>query len=328
MSTANAFKKHTHREHILELPDTYIGSIDTHEEERWIFDETTGRMAWTSVKFCPGFYKLFDEVLVNALDHRVRLLTTSAGASDVHPVKNIWVTIESDRITVKNDGDGIPTDMHPKEKIYVPEMIFGHLLTSSNYNKEEEKTIGGKNGYGAKLANIFSKEFRVETLDHRNSKKYKQMWADNMTKCGKPSLSAGGAKPYTEISYVPDLSRFHWLHDNVAVIPEDMVSVMKTRVLDAAACAGKDCKVYLNGKLITCNTFQKYVALFICEDEKASVDDAADDKKKLDAFMQDRNAHIGLDKEDRPVFLAESAWLLQMAQEKFPDIKFHLKSEF
>ncbi len=55
---------------------------------------------------------------------------------------------------------------------------------------------------------------------------------------------------------------------------------------------------------------------------------SADDKKKLDAFMQDRNAHIALDKEGRPVFLAESPWLLQMAQEKFPDIKFHLKSEF
>ena len=55
---------------------------------------------------------------------------------------------------------------------------------------------------------------------------------------------------------------------------------------------------------------------------------SCDDKKKLDAFMQDRNAHIALDKENRPVFLAESAWLLQMAQEKFPDIQFHLKSEF
>jgi peptide chain release factor 3 len=52
------------------------------------------------------------------------------------------------------------------------------------------------------------------------------------------------------------------------------------------------------------------------------------DKKKLDNFMQDRNAHIAIDKEDRPVFLAESAWLLQMAQEKFPEIQFHLKSEF
>jgi DNA topoisomerase-2 len=161
MSNVAAYKKHTHREHILELPDTYIGSIDTHEEDRWVWEESKARMNWTRVKFCPGFYKLFDEVLVNALDHRVRLITTSAGAADVHPVKNIWVTVEPTRITVRNDGDGIPTDKHPTEGMHVPEMIFGHLLTSSNYDKTEEKTVGGKNGYGAKLANIFSKEFTV-----------------------------------------------------------------------------------------------------------------------------------------------------------------------
>ena len=61
MATAAAFKKHTHREHILELPDTYIGSIDTHSEWRWIWDEGAGRMCWKQVMFCPGFYKLFDE---------------------------------------------------------------------------------------------------------------------------------------------------------------------------------------------------------------------------------------------------------------------------
>ena len=53
--------------------------------------------------------------------------------------------------------------MHEKEVVYVPEMIFGMLLTSSNYNDLEKKVTGGRNGYGAKLANIFSTEFTVET---------------------------------------------------------------------------------------------------------------------------------------------------------------------
>ena len=285
MTDVSAYKKHTHREHILELPDTYIGSIDTHEENRWIWDEGAGRMTWSSVQFCPGFYKLFDEVLVNALDHRVRLLTTSAGAADVVPVKNIWVTLEPNRITVRNDGDGIPVGVHPEYKMHVPEMIFGNLLTSSNYNKEEEKTVGGKNGYGAKLANIFSSEFRVETVDHRAGKKYKQTWAKNMTTVSKPSVTAGSAKPYTEISYVPDLSRFHWLlpsgKASVTEIPTDMLSVMRTRVIDAAACAGKECKVHLNGKLVTVNTFQKYVGLYLTEDERKSVDSDGEKKKLL-----------------------------------------------
>jgi len=282
MSNVAAYKKHTHREHILELPDTYIGSIDTHSEERWVWNEGAGRMNWTAMEFCPGFYKLFDEVLVNALDHRVRL--QGSKAEDVQPLKNIWVTIDKTRITVRNDGDGIPVGKHPEYGMHVPEMIFGHLLTSSNYDKNEEKIVGGKNGYGAKLANIFSKEFVVETMDHRAAQKYKQVWSDNMTKCAKPVISKGGAKPYTEISYVPDLARFHWSGTSVPTeIPADMIQVMCSRVMDAAACAGKECKVHLNGKLLTVNTFQKYVALYLNEDERASVDSDGD-KKKLIAY--------------------------------------------
>lgn len=282
MSNVAAYKKHTHREHILELPDTYIGSIDTHSEERWIWNEGSGRMEWSAAEFCPGFYKLFDEVLVNALDHRVRL--QSSKAADIQPVKNIWVNIDKNRITVRNDGDGIPVGTHPEYGMHVPEMIFGHLLTSSNYDKNEAKIVGGKNGYGAKLANIFSKEFVVETTDHRAGKKYKQVWKDNMTKCDKPVIGKSTGKPTTEISYVPDLARFHWSGGSVPTeIPADMCRVMATRVMDAAACAGKDCKVHLNGKLVTVNTFQKYVSLYLNEDGGGSVDSEGD-KKKLIAY--------------------------------------------
>ena len=60
----------------------------------------------------------------------------------------------------------------------MPELIFGHLLTSSNYNDDQKKITGGRNGYGAKLTNIFSKKFVVETADSINHKyliKYKFM---------------------------------------------------------------------------------------------------------------------------------------------------------
>lgn len=54
----------------------------------------------------------------------------------------------------------------------------------------------------------------------------------------------------------------------------------------------------------------------------------SDDKKELDKFMQERANYIAYDKEERPVFLAESAFLLQMAQEKYPHVQFFFKSEF
>jgi DNA topoisomerase-2 len=158
---AAAYKKHTHREHILELPDTYIGSTDTHAESRWIHDTATGKMAYKQLNFNPGFYKLFDEIIVNARDALVR--SAEPGRT---PIKHINVSVQQEKgltIIVENDGDGIPIEMHPTEKVWAPELIFGHLLTSGNYDKGEEKIVGGKNGYGAKLTNIFSRRFTVET---------------------------------------------------------------------------------------------------------------------------------------------------------------------
>ena len=266
--TAAQYKKHTHREHILELPDTYIGSVDTSVEHRWIWDAAAGQMVWRAVSFCPGFLKVFDEILVNALDHRVRMNgRAGAATTDCVPVKHLDVTLTPTKITVRNDGDGVPVETHPDTGLWAPELIFGHLLTSSNYDKSEEKIVGGKNGYGAKLTNIFSTEFTIETVDHRQKKKYVQTWTSNMVSVSKPRVSASSVKPYTEISYSPDLSRFNWAGGAVpSTIPEDMLAVIATRVVDAAACAGKDCRVTLNGAVLGHNTFPKYIGLFLSED--------------------------------------------------------------
>ena len=160
---ADQYKKHTHREHILELPDTYIGSTETVDETRWVYDDASKKMVHRTLRFNPGLYKIFDEVVVNARDALVRS-TTEKGKT---PIKHIDIScglVEGVfTVTVENDGDGIPIEMHATEKVYAPELIFGHLLTSGNYNKEEEKIVGGKNGYGAKLANIFSTKFSVST---------------------------------------------------------------------------------------------------------------------------------------------------------------------
>lgn len=65
---------------------------------------------------------------------------------------------------------GIPVQMHHSYQVYVPELIFGHLMTSSNFDDEEKKVTGGRNGFGAKLANIFSSFFEVEAADHKKKK--------------------------------------------------------------------------------------------------------------------------------------------------------------
>ena len=69
----------------------------------------------------------------------------------------VEINIENGYISVWNNGKGIPIEIHKEHKCYVPELIFGQLLTSSNYDDDEQKVTGGRNGFGAKLANIFSK---------------------------------------------------------------------------------------------------------------------------------------------------------------------------
>ena len=265
---AETYKKHTHREHVLELPDTYIGSVETAEEPRWVFDASSGKVVHKTVAFNPGLYKTFDELIVNARDALVR-----SGEAGRLPVKSIEVACSvpkdgSFTIVVRNDGDGIPVQLHDAEKCYIPELIFGHLLTSSNYNKDEEKTVGGKNGYGAKLANIFSKRFQVSTRDTRSGQKYTQYWTDNMSKCHKASITKDKAsKGFVEITYVPDLARFKGIATaDGKDICEGMKEVLHTRVVELAALAGKEVKVSWNGEVIKTNTFEKYVKLFLKTD--------------------------------------------------------------
>merc|ERR1719191_2377945 len=111
---------------------------------------------------------------------------------------SIEVTIDKQAgsISVMNTGKGIPVQIHKEHKCYVPELIFGHLLTSDNYNDNEKKVTGGRNGYGAKLTNVFSKKFIIETADKKNGKKFQQVFEENMSKKNKPKITelTGGAE--------------------------------------------------------------------------------------------------------------------------------------
>lgn len=161
------YQKKSQLEHILLRPDTYIGSIEKHTQMLWVYDEEAKTMVHRSISYVPGLYKIFDEILVNAADNKQRDPKMDSVKVLIDPEENL--------ISVYNNGDGVPVEIHQEEGVYVPEMIFGHLLTSSNYDDNVKKTTGGRNGYGAKLTNIFSTEFVIETADGRRQKKYKQV---------------------------------------------------------------------------------------------------------------------------------------------------------
>lgn len=143
-----------------------------------------------------------------------------------------------------------------KEGIYIPELIFGHLLTSSNYDDNQQKVTGGRNGYGAKLCNIFSTEFSLETVDSRVGKKYKQTWTDNMAKCGKAKITSHKSDDYTMVSFKPDYAKF-----GMDGIDDDFEALAKRRVYDLAGTC-KGVKVYLNGERIKIKNFKDYMKMY------------------------------------------------------------------
>lgn len=199
------FQKLTQLEHVLKRPDMYIGSVQIQEQEMWVWNvsqgkkETVkagsfphltifpsfsssllGRMEYRTVSFPPGLYKIFDEILVNAADNAQRS----------SKMKNIKVNIDAamGRVRVWNDGQGIPVAVHEKEKVYIPYMIFGELLTGTNFNDDQKKVVGGRNGYGAKLTNIFSRKFTIECLDSQRGLKYTNTWSNNMQDKGNQKI--------------------------------------------------------------------------------------------------------------------------------------------
>ncbi|KAF9242373.1 DNA topoisomerase [Melanogaster broomeanus] len=258
-TASETYTKLTQLEHILKRPDSYIGSVETITQSMWTYDSETKRMVLRDVKYVPGFFKIVDEILVNAADNKI---------NDVNmDTLKVNIDVEEGTISVYNNGRGIPIEMHSKEKIYIPELIFGHLLSSSNYDDDEKKLTGGRNGYGAKLANIYSHEFTVDTADKNSSQKYKQTWTENMSKCGSAKITKNSkGEEYTRVTFRPDLKRF-----GMERIDEDTVSLLKKRVYDMAGTV-RDVKVYLNDERLKIKNFKQYVDMYL---DSAAADAAA-----------------------------------------------------
>jgi DNA topoisomerase-2 len=288
------YQKKDLRQHILDRPDTYIGSTKSITEELYIYDSEEDMMSKRVITYVPGLYKIFDEILVNATDH----------SANCHEVTNIKVTIEEDTglITVFNDGEGIPVVLHSEHKIYVPELIFGNLLTSSNYDDNDQRVTGGRNGFGAKLANIYSNSFEIETVDSTRKKKYIQKFTKNMTEKGKPKITTvKSSKSYTKITFEPDLSKF-----GLEKLDKDNISIMEKRVFDSSACTRSNVNVYLNGKMLKHKTFEKYADLYI---------GGKKDKKRVYESNEDKTWEVvaTLNEEDKlqQVSFVNGIWTIQ-----------------
>ena len=254
---SSKYQKLSDIEHVLHAPDTYIGSTEQDKIYGWTFDKNM--ITYKQYNHISGLYKIFDEALVNARDHYIRMKQKKESGEECFEVKNISVDISEDgTITIMNDGDGIDVLQHDVHKLWIPEMIFAHLRTSTNYTKGEKKLVGGKNGFGVKLLFIYSTWGELETVDHRRGLKYKQTFENNLGVINKPSITKCKSKPYTKVTFRPDFTRF-----KQKKITKDMFSVMTHRVYDIAAVTDKTVRVKLNKEPLNIRNYESYMNLYI-----------------------------------------------------------------
>lgn len=248
------YKSMDPRTHVLNRPDMYIGSIRNTGVETYVCNDDYTIVKKT-IKNNPGLIRIFVEALSNAIDNVWRSSSTKT------PCTKIKITIHPDGETsVWNDGISIPVEMHKEHQIYIPQLIFGRLLTSSNYNDSEDRKTSGKNGVGIKACGIFSSNFTVKIVDSNSRQSYVQKWSDNMTDKGSPLIKESDKTGYTQVIWTPDFKRFE-----LSGYTPDILSLMYKHVLDTAMITG--IPVYLNGGRVPVKSFKDYAKLYFDTNE-------------------------------------------------------------
>lgn len=253
--TTEKVRKISHLQHVLLRPDSYVGSVNRISDEYWIIEGEKFKLS--PVTYSPALLKIFDEVLVNALDR-----------NSIHPTETtkIGVTITDGEISVENNGPlgGLVIAKSEEEGLWIPELTFGHLLTSTNYNDTTDRIVGGRNGYGAKLANIFSTKFSIKIND--GHKCYVQSWSNNMSHVNAPKITKSSLKPSVKISFTPDWGKF-----GMTAIDQHFEKIIEKRVWDAVACTSPKCAIWFQGQKIHQLSWDSYVKKYITTDAVATI---------------------------------------------------------
>lgn len=238
-------------EHIHKRSDMYVGSLKPkREENEWISNtKCTSIKKTDSIKYSQGLLRIFVEAISNAIDNVWRSQQANI------PCKQIKITInkESGETTIINDGLCIPVEKQAQTGLYNPELIFGHLLTSSNYNDNEDRYTSGRNGLGIKLANVFSKKFSICVADGK--KKYTKTWTNNMRQSDPETICSCKNKGFTQVSWIPDFEKFKMTgYDN------NIIRIYHKIILDTAMITKVN--VFLNDEKIHVKSILDYAKCY------------------------------------------------------------------
>jgi DNA topoisomerase-2 len=241
------------RSHILHRPDMYTGSTRSREVEDYVADTNTFKINKKNIKISPAILRIFIEPLSNAIDNVARSNKENTPCTTI----KVNVNKETGETSVWNDGSSIAIEVDEDEDCYNHSLIFGQLLTSSNYNDTEERyDISGRNGLGVKLTSVFSKEFSVKGLDPINKKTFHQVWYENMKTTDEPIIGKTKLKKgYTEVKWTPDFTQF-----NIKGYTQNIIELYCRYVVDASMLTNVN--VYFNDVLIPVNNLKDYSRLY------------------------------------------------------------------
>lgn len=242
-------------EHILLRPDMYVGSNRLRSITEYVAEPKADsyHIFQSEIITSPAILRIFIEPLSNAIDNVERSRKTLTPCTKI----KVSINAKTGETSIWNDGDIVPIEMDEEEKCYNHTMIFGQLLTGSNYDDEEERILSGRNGLGIKLCNVFSTHFRVKGCDPKNNKIIVQEWSNNMRKTNGPVVKDTClTKGYTEVTWTPDFIRFGLKNGYT----QDIVRLYTRFVVDAAMLSKVD--VYLNNEIVPINNLTEYAELY------------------------------------------------------------------
>jgi len=269
MTSTTASKKYEKKdpiEHVLLRPDMYVGSTIAKLSSEFVCEKVENegdegchffQIIKKDVNVSLALLRIFIEILSNSVDNVFRSRQANIPCSYI----KIKLNKETGETSVINDGDIIPIEINPENKMYNHTLVFGNLLSGSNFDDEKERLISGKNGLGSTLCNIFSTKFTVKGLDPNNNKTFQQTWTNNMKTVGEPIIEKTKlTKGYTSVCYFPDFKQF-----KMNGYDDETISMYLKLCVDAAMLT--KVKVYFNDDLIPVNNLQSYAKLYKSDSE-------------------------------------------------------------
>ena len=219
----------------------YMGSSSKEEIERFVLGQ------WTKAKYVPALSKMVDEILDNSIDEAIR--------TNFKYANKINVSIDGDKVTVTDNGRGIPQDKifdeTSKENILRPVAAWTKVNAGTSF--DDERVTIGTNGVGSAATNFLSKCFVGKTWSNGKSVQLDCKDGADTLKIKKGNKAGNG----TEVSFVPDFDLFEV--DSIAEL--DTITLIEDRLI-SLQMAFPEIQFSFNKKKVMINNFKKYSEMF------------------------------------------------------------------